>query len=426
MTKQKWLGVAAAVAGCFLLAACEPQMTTSENQARTAAGQSALPVANALMVAARAHSQAMCNSGTVLPSPSPITSYAEGTYEVHELVGRALLDPTITNAISRNEAAAAAVWAQWQHDPELTAPGWIDQADGEVQCPDGYLYETLVLRETPTMPSSGLFVTPQYALGQGTITDGIQYGTAVDLTGTTDNLQLDLYVPPATTAPHPAVVIIHGGAFVGGSRSDYAGIAEKWMERGYAAIAIDYRLDANLNGPHTAQDQLNAATEAIQDAQEAVRWLRANAATYDIDTTRIAAAGDSAGGAIALGLAAAPDTHGAGNPYTTSPYAGYSAAVAAAVSTGAYLTPGLEAGVLQLTGHEAPILMFHYETDVASAPGPYAYETCTDYHQAGDTCDYVSEAGEGHTTDISAGGQWWNDPVGPFIYQHLSLASVAH
>src|SRR6202012_5846247 len=103
------------------------------------------------------------------------------------------------------------------------------------------------------------------------ITDRIQYGTAVDLTGTTDNLLLDLYVPPATTAPHPAVVIIHGGAFVGGSRSDYAGIAEKWMERGYAAIAIDYRLDANLNGPHTAQDQLNAATEAIQDAQEAVR-----------------------------------------------------------------------------------------------------------------------------------------------------------
>jgi hypothetical protein len=91
------------------------------------------------------------------------------------------------------------------------------------------------------------------------------------------------------------------------------------------------------------------------------------------------------------------------------------------VSTGAYLTPGLEAGLLQLTGHEAPILMFHYETDAASAPGPYAYETCTDYHQAADTCDYVSEAGEGHTTDLSPGGEWWTDPLGPFLYQHLSL-----
>jgi dienelactone hydrolase len=339
--------------------------------------------------------------------------------------GRAPLDPTISNDADRNIAATSAVWAQWQHDPELTAPGWVDQAVGEAQCPDGYLYETLVLREAPTMPSSGLFVTPQYPLGDGTIVDGIQYGTAVDLTGNTDNLLLDLYVPPASAAPHPAVVLIHGGAFVGGSRSDYAGIAQEWMERGYAAIAIDYRLDANLNGPHTEQDQLNAASEAITDAQEAVRWLRANATTYDIDSTRIAAAGDSAGGAIALGLSAVPDTHAAGNPYTTSPYASYSASVEAAVSTGAYLTPGLEAGLLQLSGHEAPILMFHYETDAASAPGPYAYETCTDYHQAGDTCDYVSEAGEGHTTDLSPGGEWWNDPIGPFVYQHLSLGSVA-
>jgi dienelactone hydrolase len=317
----------------------------------------------------------------------------------------------------RNISATDAIWAQWEHDPELTTPGWVDQAAGEVQCADGYLYETLVLREKPTMPASGLYVTPQYPLGSGTIVDGIEYGTAVDVSGATDDLLLDLYVPPAAApVPHPAIVLIHGGAFVGGSRSDYAGLAEDWMARGYAVIAIDYRLDPNLNGPHTEQDQLTAASDAIADAQESVRWLRAHATTYGIDPTRIAAVGDSAGGAIALGLAAAPDTHPA-----TSPYASYSASVAAAASTGAYLTPGLEAGLLQLTGHEAPILMFHYETDAASAPGPYAYETCTDYHQAGDTCDYVSEAGEGHTTDLSPGGEWWTDPLGPFIYQHLSL-----
>ena len=407
------------VVGCLLLAACEPQVTNAVNQARTTADVPAIPVTSALATAARAHSQAMCTSGTVLPSPSPITAYAEGTYEVHELVGRAPLDPTNTNPLLQNAAATNAIWAEWDNDPELTTPGWVDQAAGEVSCPDGYLYETLVLRERPTVPSSGLYVTPQYPLGSGTTTDGIQYGSAVDVTGATVPLLLDLYLPPATApTPHPAIVVIHGGAFVGGSRSDYAGVAAQWVARGFAVIAIDYRLDPNLNGPHTEADQLTAAADAIADGQESVRWLRAHAATYGIDSTRIAAAGDSAGGAIALGLAAAPDSHP-----STSPYASYSASVAAAVSTGAYLTPGLEAGVLTLTGHEAPILMFHYETDVASAPGPYAYETCTDYHQAGDTCDYVSEAGEGHTTDVSPGGQWWNDPIGPFIYQHLSLGT---
>ena len=117
---------------------------------------------------------------------------------------------------------------------------------------------------------------------------------------------------------------------------------------GYAVIAIDYRLDPLLNGPHTLADQLQAAANAIADAQESVRWLKAHAATYGIDTTRIAAVGDSAGGAIALGLSAVPDSH------PTSPYSAYSPSVAAAVSTGAYLTPGLEAGLLHLTGHEAP------------------------------------------------------------------------
>jgi dienelactone hydrolase len=419
MGNRKWRIALATVGACVVLSACELQTTNSVNQARATAGVPGVPVTNSLTSAARAHSQAMCASGTVLPSPSPITAYGEGTNEVHELVGRAPLDPTITNPLQQNIAAGEAIWSQWEHDPELTAPGWVDQAAGEATCADGYLYETLVLREAPTMPSSGLYVTPQYPLGDAIVTDGIQYGSAVDVTGATVPLLLDLYLPPSTApTPHPAIVVIHGGAFVGGSRSDYAGVADQWVARGYAVIAIDYRLDPNLNGPHTEADQLTAATDAIADAQESVRWLRAHAATYGIDTTRIAAAGDSAGGAIALGLSAAPDTHP-----STSPYASFSASVAAAVSTGAYLTPGLDAGLLKLTGHEAPILMFHYETDAASAAGTYAYETCTAYHQAGDTCDYVSQAGEGHTTDVSPGGQWWNDPLGPFMYQHLSLGA---
>ncbi len=360
----------------------------------------------------------MCAAGAVTPSVSPMTAYQDGTYLIHELVGRAPLNPAQTDKVQQNLDATDAVWAQWQHDPELTDPHWQDVADGEAQCPDGYLYETLVLREAPIAPASGLYVTQQYPLGSGLITDGIQYGSAVDYSGTTVPLLLDLYVPSASApVPHPAVVLIHGGAFVGGSRSDYAGLAEKWSSFGYAVIAIDYRLDPLLNGVHTQADQLQAAANAIADAQESVRWLKAHAATYGIDTTRIAAVGDSAGGAIALGLSAVPDSHPA------SPYSAYSPSVTAAVSTGAYLTPGLDAGLIHLTGTEPPILMFHYETDVASAPGPYAYETCTAYRNAGDTCDYVSQAGEGHTTDLSPGGTWWADPIASFLWLHLRLGT---
>lgn len=399
-----------------VLSACEAQITNSVNDARSNAGRGALPTTDALTTAARSHSSAMCSARAVFPSTSPAAAYQEGTYEVHELVGRAPLDPAITDAVQRNVAATSAVWSQWRTDPELTDPSLHDQAAGEVQCSDGYLYETLVLRKTPPLPASGIYSTPQYDPSRQQAVRGLVYGSAVDVHGTTVSLALDLFVPPAPApTPHPVVILIHGGAFVGGSRTDEGSSAAAWVARGFAVMAPDYRLDDLLNGPHTAADELQAATNGILDVQESVRYLKANASTYHLDPQRIAAVGNSAGGAIALGLSAVPDTHPA------SPYAAYSPSITAAVSTGAYLTPGFDAGVLHLTGSEPPILMFHYETDVASAPGPYAYRTCTAYRAAGDSCDYVSQPGEGHTADLLPGSTWWADPLGPFVYEHLHL-----
>ena len=285
-----------AVAGCFLLAACEPQMTNAVNQARTTAkvrrsrsrARSRRPHVPILRPCAPA--ERCC------PPRLRLTAYSEGTDEIHELVGRAPLDPTISDPLQQNMAAANTVWQQWERDPELTTNGWVDQAAGEFACPDGNLYETLVLREPPTMPSSGLYVTPQYSLGSGSVTNGIQYGSAVDVTGATVPLLLDLYLPPsASPSPHPAIVVIHGGAFRRRKPQRLCRRRCPMGGRGFAVIAIDYRLDPNLNGPHTEADQLTAAADAISDAQESVRWLRAHATTYGIDTARIAAAGDSAG-----------------------------------------------------------------------------------------------------------------------------------
>ena len=128
-----------------------------------------------------------------------------------------------------------------------------------------------------------------------------------------------------------------------------------------------------------------------------MRWVKANAATYGFELTRIAANGNSAGGAVALGMAGVPDLQ----VPTSGPLAGISSKIAAAISDGAYLTPAIRAGVLHFGDGLAPIQMFHYETDVASNTGAYAFETCAAYRAAGNTCDYISEPGEGHTTDLS-------------------------
>ena len=103
------------------------------------------------------------------------------------------------------------------------------------------------------------------------------------------DLKLDLYLPAAGgPASRPAIVFVHGGGWRAGVRANFAPMAIRMAERGYAAATIDYRLASDA--PYPA---------AIHDVKAAVRWVRAHAADYGIDPARIAVAGASAGGQIA-------------------------------------------------------------------------------------------------------------------------------
>jgi hypothetical protein len=250
--------------------------------------------------AATAHAQAMCDARAV--SASPTGSYDQETETaMHELVGSAPLDPSISDPTDRDISATNAIWAQWQSDPELVDPKWSSIGIGQSTCADGNLYETVVLRQGPSMPASGMYSTPQYdasAITQSTV----QYSSAPDANGVVQPLLLDLFAPPdATTSPRPTVIEIHGGSFVGGSRTDNDGDTIEWARRGFVGVSIDYRL-VSIATLGTIGQTGAAALETL-DAQQSVRWLKANAATYGIDPTRIAMVGFSAGGALSLASA---------------------------------------------------------------------------------------------------------------------------
>ena len=85
---------------------------------------------------------------------------------------------------------------------------------------------------------------------------------------------LDLYLPHAA-GPLPLIVWIHGGAFRMGSKEDR--IPRETLEQGYAIASLNYRLSQHARFP--AQ---------IEDCKAAVRWLRANAAHFDLDPERFA------------------------------------------------------------------------------------------------------------------------------------------
>ena len=143
------------------------------------------------------------------------------------------------------------------------------------------------------MPTSGLYAAPQYTDSQ--ITEHtVQYSSAPDADGVISPLLMDIFVPPnAATAPRPTIIEVHGGAFVGGSRTDEDGDALESAVYGYVGVSIDYRL-ANPAVASNATDPALAAAATL-DAQQSVRFLKANATTYGVDPTRIAMLGNSAG-----------------------------------------------------------------------------------------------------------------------------------
>jgi acetyl esterase/lipase len=123
-------------------------------------------------------------------------------------------------------------------------------------------------------------------------------------------LSLDLYLPE-TGGPFPLIVWIHGGAYRSGSKTGiwYKPILNQ-TGRGYAVASIDYRLSGVAKFP-----------ALVQDAKAAVRWLRANAAKYNLKADRIVAAGESAGGyqAAMLGTSGGvAELEGAGGNATES------------------------------------------------------------------------------------------------------------
>ncbi|MDE0863706.1 MAG: sulfatase-like hydrolase/transferase [Rubripirellula sp.] len=134
-------------------------------------------------------------------------------------------------------------------------------------------------------------------------------------------LEMDVYRPKEAWGELPAVVCIHGGGWANGNRANHERVAQALAARGYVAATISYRLSGEA--PFPAQ---------IHDCKAAVRFLRANAKEYGIDSENIGAIGLSAGGhltALLATSAGAEQLEGSGGNAT------YSSEIQAAVPMGA-------------------------------------------------------------------------------------------
>ena len=243
-----------------------------------------------------------------------------------------------------------------------------------------------------------------------TRTNAIVFGSAVDQTGTTVTLRLDKYEPTGDTATaRPAIVWVHGGGFSSLNRTspELVDEATVFAQKGYVGVSIDYRLWSGGCFPVTAQC-VTAIIQAKEDAQAAVRYLRANAAALKVDPNRIAIAGTSAGAITALNVGYGPEDVGnSGNP-------GFPSTVKAAVAlSGAAIATTPNPG-------EAAALLFHGDADPL-VPYQWAVNTVNAANAAGLQVNLTTWPGEGHVP-YAQHRQQILDQTRNFLYWTLDLA----
>lgn len=149
-----------------------------------------------------------------------------------------------------------------------------------------FVQSTGALAAVPALGAVSTGATAQDA-GELRAERDIVFGTGGEM-----DMLLDVYHPPEDVTPKRMAVIhlFGGGFYVGSKNAGYiVNDAKALGQRGYTSISANYRLQSEGKWP--AQ---------IHDTKAAVRWTRANADRLGIDADKIAVAGYSAGGMLAL------------------------------------------------------------------------------------------------------------------------------
>ena len=226
--------------------------------------------------------------------------------------------------------------------------------------------------------------------------------------------RLDLYVQKGRDfkVRRPGVLFIHGGGFTGGDKAEYrsASVSADLCRAGYVVVSCNYVL-----GP---KDKPGVWPRNIADCRDAVRWMRANADALGLDPNRIAVAGGSAGGYLALMVGLSDDKTGPGG----DPAAKHSAKVSAVIDMygvvnfskhGKGQVPGVSAAEQaaylpenQCDPQDPAVLILHGTADT-TVDIAQSDAMAKALRAAKVSHEYVVVAGAPHTFDLHPKGQGW-------------------
>jgi acetyl esterase/lipase len=242
-----------------------------------------------------------------------------------------------------------------------------------------------------------------------TTTRDVTYGSAQNIAGDTVTLKLDVYQPTGdTVTARPAIVWVHGGSFCCGDKTsgEIVDEANNFAKRGYVNFSINYRLEpggCSASAPTT--NCIRAIQQATEDAHTAVRFIRAHASTYKVDTTRIAIGGSSAGAITALNVGFGSGEDPAGSVKAA-------VAISGAQLVSAPIGPG-----------DAPSLLFHGTSDT-TVPYQWGVNTVNNAKAAGLYSYMTTWSGAGHVPYATFHDQII-EQTSNFLYWMLGAAGAA-
>ncbi|OUU17730.1 MAG: hypothetical protein CBC05_04230 [Crocinitomicaceae bacterium TMED45] len=158
--------------------------------------------------------------------------------------------------------------------------------------------------------------------------DNVVYGSGMSHDGwggpviDTIALELDVYAPDNQEEGRPALVVIHGGGFFGGSNEQraFVELSNQYASRGWVVFSINYRLAAQRGTVPASwldsvqflpqgsnPNQALAMYPANRDAKAALRWVTSQADQYSIDVNHVSVLGGSAGACMAIAMGASND-----------------------------------------------------------------------------------------------------------------------
>lgn len=242
-------------------------------------------------------------------------------------------------------------------------------------------------------------------------------------------LKLDVYLPAGKAPPggRPVVLALHGGGWRRYSKDEFGPRAAVLARSGYVVVAPNYTLSA----PRKASWPAN-----FQDVQAAVRWVRNNAARYGIDSGRVAAIGESAGGHLAelLGARSNRLDRSGSNLQAVVALAGPSDLITLGRESlqGAGLAASQMLGgspsqlprlyrdaspVFQVTPSSAPMLLIHGTNDLLVSPDQSA--ELDRVLRANGVGSVRLDVPAGHALTFQAGGRDLLRPILAFLKQSL-------